>query len=430
MPKVSVIVPVYNVEKYIPACVDSILAQSLTDIEIICVDDGSTDASPAILDEYARRDGRVKVIHKPNAGYGNAINTGFDAAKGEYIGIVEGDDYILPKMYETLYRYASLHDLDLIKSECIQFWDRLCYERRVHVNEMEPYFGKVLQKEDRILFYQFYMNTWSGIYKRSFLAAKGIRHNETPGASYQDNGFWIQTMSMCGRAMWLDQAFYMYRQDNPAASVKSREKVLAMYEEYRAVERILEKAHLEKELTICRYYRLLRHKGTFIRISEEFKEEYAQLIFQDWDRFYEEIKDLDIRSKEDLFAWIRDLRSEGRVSRMIRENLEVRKRIDDCSQLMIYGAGVWAEYVCLKLFSMGCYDKVTSIRISHKTEKKSLCGRPVLLFDADMDYTGVLVVIGVDSRGRAYQEIEKTLQKNGVKDYMDADTIFYNFYMA
>ena len=103
MPKVSIIIPVYNVESYIRTCIDSVLAQSLKDLEIICVDDGSTDSSPVILDNYASKDSRVKVVHKPNRGYGHSMNVGYEAATGEYIGIVESDDYILPDIYGTLY---------------------------------------------------------------------------------------------------------------------------------------------------------------------------------------------------------------------------------------------------------------------------------------------------------------------------------------
>ena len=86
MAKVSVIVPVYNVESYLPVCMDSILAQTLKDIEIICVDDGSTDKSPAILDEYGAKDPRVRVLHKENEGYGKAVNTGIEAAAGNISG--------------------------------------------------------------------------------------------------------------------------------------------------------------------------------------------------------------------------------------------------------------------------------------------------------------------------------------------------------
>ena len=102
MIKVSVIVPVYNAEKYLRACVDSILAQTVTELECILVDDGSTDASPTICDEYAARDSRVKVIHKPNGRASSARNAGIRAARGEYIAFVDSDDWIAPDMYEKM----------------------------------------------------------------------------------------------------------------------------------------------------------------------------------------------------------------------------------------------------------------------------------------------------------------------------------------
>lgn len=430
MPKVSIIVPVYNVEKYIRTCLNSIITQSLKNIEIICVDDGSTDNCPAILDEYADKDKRIKVIHKQNSGYGNSINVGFDAAIGEYIGIVESDDYILPEMYEILYSNAYANDLDLIKSECIQFWDTIHHSKRIHVGELEDYFGKVLTREDKILFYQFYMNTWSGIYKRQFLLENGIRHNETPGAAYQDNGFWIQTMSMCKRAMWLSDAFYMYRQDNPAASVKSREKVLAMYKEYCDVEMILEKKQLREELAICRYYRMVRHRGTFIRVNEEYKSEYAQLIFRDWDRFYNDIKDLDIKSKDRLFDWIRDLKRKGRVEQIIDEIAEIKDKIECCNRIILYGAGTRAEAVCLKLYNMGYYEKIENICISGIPEREFLCGKPLICFDRNISFHDTLIIISVKSKSNAFYEIERTLRSNKVKNYIDSDTIIRDFYLV
>lgn len=430
MPKISVIVPIYNVELYIRTCLDSISAQSLSDIEIICVDDGSTDSCPSILDEYAGRDSRLKVLHQSNRGYGAAVNAGFEASSGEYIGIVESDDYILPEMYETLYGYASACNLDLIKSECIQFWDTIGYSKRVHIHEMGDYFGKVLLKEDRILFYQFYMNTWSGIYKRAFLEEYGIRHHETPGAAYQDNGFWIQTMSFCNRAMWLDAAFYMYRQDNPAASVKSRDKVLAMYQEYGWVEKILENRKFYEELAVCRYYRMMRHRGTFLRIGGEFKREYAQLIFRDWDQYYEEIKDLNIKSKDDLFGWICSLGKAGKVNQIIALGLEVKMRINMCRRIVLYGAGNWAEEVCLRLYHMGCYDKVEAVCISEAAGQACLCGRKVIAFDQVRDRGDVLFIIAVNSKGRFYDEIEERLRAAGITNYIDPDYIMNYMYRA
>ena len=116
-PKVSVIVPVFNVQNYLEECLDSIVSQTLREIEIICVDDGSTDRSAEILQRYAQRDTRVKLIHKPNRGYGHTINMGIRYATGKYIGIVESDDFIRADMFEVLWEKAEKHSLDFIKSD-------------------------------------------------------------------------------------------------------------------------------------------------------------------------------------------------------------------------------------------------------------------------------------------------------------------------
>lgn len=113
MAKISIIVPIYNVENYIRKCVDSILAQSFSDFELLLIDDGSTDCSGTICDMYAHIDARVKVIHKENGGLSDARNTGIEAATGEYIGFVDGDDYILPNMYETLYKGIGESNADI-----------------------------------------------------------------------------------------------------------------------------------------------------------------------------------------------------------------------------------------------------------------------------------------------------------------------------
>ena len=115
-PKVSIVVPIYNVEQYLVQCLDSILAQTLQDIEIILVDDGSKDASGTICDVYADKNSRVRVFHQPNGGYGKAVNLGFSLAQGEYLGIIESDDFIKPEMFERLYLAAVQHDADIVKS--------------------------------------------------------------------------------------------------------------------------------------------------------------------------------------------------------------------------------------------------------------------------------------------------------------------------
>ena len=99
MIKISILVPVYNVEKYLEKCLDSILGQTFTKYEVICIDDGSTDKSGDILDQYALKDSRIRVVHKENSGYGKTMNQAIQLAKGQYIGIVESDDIIERNMF-------------------------------------------------------------------------------------------------------------------------------------------------------------------------------------------------------------------------------------------------------------------------------------------------------------------------------------------
>lgn len=122
-PLISVIVPVYNVENYMKKCIDSLLNQTLSNIEIILVDDGSTDTSSKICDEYARKYFRVKVIHKLNGGLGSARNAGMKEARGKYIGFVDSDDYVSETMYETLLDLAETNKADCAYCEFTRFWN-------------------------------------------------------------------------------------------------------------------------------------------------------------------------------------------------------------------------------------------------------------------------------------------------------------------
>lgn len=112
-PKISIIVPVYGVEQYLPKCIESILGQTFKEFELILVDDGSLDRCPQICDEYAKKDSRIKVIHKENEGQGVARNIALDIAKGDYIGFVDGDDWIESDMYEQLYKAIFDNNADL-----------------------------------------------------------------------------------------------------------------------------------------------------------------------------------------------------------------------------------------------------------------------------------------------------------------------------
>ena len=124
MIKVSIIVPVYNVELYLRECLDSIINQTLKDIEIICVDDCSTDNSYIILDEYSKKDSRIKLLkHNVNKGLGPARNTGINVAQGEYIGFIDSDDYISLDYFENLYNTAKKYNSDIVSTLNIKLYE-------------------------------------------------------------------------------------------------------------------------------------------------------------------------------------------------------------------------------------------------------------------------------------------------------------------
>ena len=141
-PLISVIVPVYNTEKYLHRCVDSIINQTYQNLEIILVDDGSTDSSGCICDEYAKKDERIKVIHKENAGQGVARNIALEYASGEYVGFVDSDDWIDPRMYQTLYTYAVKDQSDIVVCGRYLYWDDREKQPMFHLANPVVYSGR------------------------------------------------------------------------------------------------------------------------------------------------------------------------------------------------------------------------------------------------------------------------------------------------
>jgi len=135
-PKLSIIVPIYKVEKYLPKCIDSILSQTFTDFELILVNDGSPDNCGRICDEYAKKDRRVIVVHKENGGLSSARNAGIKLSQGKYIGFVDSDDYIDEKMYEILYNNAELHSSDVVVCDYKKINVNDTYDKNRHNNEL------------------------------------------------------------------------------------------------------------------------------------------------------------------------------------------------------------------------------------------------------------------------------------------------------
>ena len=183
-PKVSIIVPIYNAEKYMKKCIDSILSQTLKNIEIILVNDGSSDNSANIADEYSRLDKRVRVIHQNNSGPSVARNTGISVARGEYIGFVDSDDYIEQTMYEELFKSADKNNVQVAMCSYIENY---IYKNESHTIKANLEQGKIYDKSgirSNIINtfaknenYGFY-SLWNKIYLREWLIESDLKMDE------------------------------------------------------------------------------------------------------------------------------------------------------------------------------------------------------------------------------------------------------------
>lgn len=425
MPKVSIVVPVYNVEQYLCQCLDSIIAQTMKDIEIICVDDGSTDSSGTILDQYAGLDGRIKVLHRSNAGYGAAMNAGIQLAVGEYIGIVESDDRIDSEMYEKLYEAAYSNDLDFVKSDAYYWFDNINYQKRIHEKSLDALYNQILGENERNLFFDFFMNIWTGIYKRDFLVQNSIFFNESPGASYQDNGFWIQTCFYAKRVMWINEAFYYYRQDNQEASVKSTTKMMAMTKEYEYLEKLIKERGHVYLLPYVYAMKLIRLKGTFYRIEDTQKYDFIHQIQEDYEKYKAYIK-----YNVYIDNWIREVLKAPLeyCNNLIKKKTEVRKRILESKGVVIYGAGKQGDIVMRILYNEGLYDNIKCFAVSGKPVSTSMGLKSVLdIENAYKCYPDSLYLLAVACGTKAYSDMQEKMDELGVHEYLQMTDFIEKF---
>ena len=284
-PVISILVPCYNVEKFLPQCLDSIVNQTLRDIEIICINDGSTDKTLDIITSYAKHDDRIVVIDKPNEGYGKSMNRGLDAATGKYIGIVESDDWVDANMFESLVRIAEENDVQVVKSNFYEYTTTNGEENKLRRLIPEHNADRVICARQETGIFLCQPSIWSAIYRRDFLNENNIRFLESPGASYQDVGFNFKVWLMSDR-VWLTPVAYLhYRCDNENASVKSKSKVLCVCDEWNEVERYISE-HSEMfdgTRELIPHVKWGNYKWNLLRLDEPARTEFQQVLTREYD---------------------------------------------------------------------------------------------------------------------------------------------------
>ena len=253
----SVILPIYNSSKYLQQALDSVINQTLPNIEIICINDGSTDSSLDIIHEYVKKDSRIVVVNKPNSGYGDSMNHGLDIAKGEYIAILEPDDWYKTNMLKTLYSLATQNNLDVAKCDFYQYSNQTKRSKQYHLFKSDQC-GDILNKNQTDFIYSLQPSIWSAIYRRSFLNKNNIRFLDTPGASYQDTSFNFKVFALAKRVMFINTPLIHYRIDNNQSSINNIAKKLPNIDkEYDEIDKFIIDHKLSDRLgktaITCRY---------------------------------------------------------------------------------------------------------------------------------------------------------------------------------
>ena len=253
--RITVIIPVMNVERFLDQCLLSIESQTYPDLEILCINDGSTDGSLAIMREHAARDQRIRVIDKPNQGYGATCNRGIDEASGAWVSIVEPDDWVEPDMYRDLLAHVDSlgGDVDVAKSA---YW-RVYEEGPRPLKVKCAYYRKVkpasqpFPVRDAPELLSHHPSIWSAIYRRKWLVEKGIRFREYPGAGWADNPFLVETLCQTDRIAYLDEPYYCYREDTPEKVIAfARRNPMLPLERWHDMMDVLERLGVEDEAVL------------------------------------------------------------------------------------------------------------------------------------------------------------------------------------
>ena len=254
MLKVSVIVPVYNVEKYLERCLDSLVSQTLEDIEIICINDGSTDKSLEILYKYAEKDERIIVINQKNQGMSYSRNKGIEVATGKYIGFVDSDDYIDKDYYEKLYSVATSYDADIACTNIIRENER---KKKVLLNYDNERVYEDTKEKLEVSCVPEYCFVWNKIYNREKLLQSGCKFIK--GLFYEDVLYTPYVIEKLGCLVTVKDVFYHYWKRANSIIKTENDKIRA--------DKLFVMGELNK---VCEKYGLNAHKVNVLRYKKDY----------------------------------------------------------------------------------------------------------------------------------------------------------------
>lgn len=260
MQVISVIVPIFNALPYLEQALESLRLQTHAALQVICVNDGSTDASLEVIQKFVENDSRFELLDQVNQGYGAACNNGLSRAYGEWVAVLEPDDWIEADAFESALTFAAKNapTAQVVKTP---YWRVIAadtpYERKIPCNfKGRKVLSQPFAIEDQPWLLEEHPSIWSALYRRSFLEEEGISFPEFPGAGWADNYFLIETLCRAKRIAYSDKAFYFYREDSSERFERFiRGNRLLPFERWQGMTDILEHLSVDDAGVLAAHYK-------------------------------------------------------------------------------------------------------------------------------------------------------------------------------
>ena len=391
MSKISVIIPVYNVENYLKECLDSVTSQTLEDMEIICIDDGSTDNSSDILKEYSKKDNRIKIITKENGGQATARNLGIKEAQGEYIAFVDSDDFIEPTMFEKLYTKAKDNNLDLAmckiatyNNQTEEIKDNVWYYMLGVFRDFEK--DIFTHKDTKEFTCKIAVTPYNKIYKTNLLKDNDILFPE--GLIFEDEKFFFDVYLRAKKASIVNEFLYYYRVNRKGSTVDiSKENdysdIIPISRQIRETFKETNNYEDYKILLVNRFIHL--QLARFSETSPKYREKYFNLVKEDLN---EVLKDPEI---------VNNLESdvEFRVSKILKaKDYDEFKKLDENKIFSViiacYNTGKYLDE-CIKSvigqsFSFGSNIQLILVNDGSRDNTEEICKKYRQLYPDNIIY--------------------------------------------
>jgi glycosyltransferase involved in cell wall biosynthesis len=355
MVKVSVVIPVYNVEDYLGECLDSVVNQTLSDIEVICVNDGSTDRSLEILNEYAARDSRITVIDQENGGHAVATNRGMKLAKGEYLYLMDSDDMVDVHALEETVKIADERKVDFVIFQAINYYmdtDEYKEQENYSMNELADFVGDSVfnWKDIRDYVFSITVTPWSKIYRRDFIEKNNCQFSE--GLVFDDNIFFWEVLFSAERITFYRKHLFTRRWHSASSTMSGNRNFFDSIEIFKLMWKTFQrfgtfeefKEILYKKRVSTGYWRLTiikkefkqeyfeRYKASLLEIKEEeFFDDFYQTIDEKTRTIYDAV--IQHETYQEVVLIVKNYDLENKIDKLNKKNRKLERSIKKYKKL-------------------------------------------------------------------------------------------------